>query len=552
MNARKFFPSALAVLWLLSACAAPGLPTRQPLPQVVKPIATLELEGASESPREVPAATESPGYPESPVMIAPLSTAIAPAIELPLPTAQLEYNRPPFGPPPIDNYFQNYGINPYEDPLEDHLSTFALDVDTASYTIARRYVLDGNLPPPEAVRVEEFVNYFDPGYPTSSKVAFGIYMDGAPSPFHHDGSHILRVGIQGHRIPESDRKPASLTFVIDISGSMEMENRLGLVKQSLELLVERLRPNDTVAIVVYGSEAYVVLNPTSGEDKRTILNAIHSLRTEGATNAEAGLRLGYQLAYAALRPGMINRVILCSDGVANVGNTGPEAILEQIQGYTRRGITLTTVGFGMGNFNDVLMEQLADHGDGNYAYVDDLGEARKLFVDNMTGTLQVIAKDAKVQVDFNPDVVSRYRLIGYENRSVADADFRNDAVDAGEIGSGHSVVALYSVILHPGARGRIATVQLRWQDPESRRVIEINGNFNTMDLVHSFDRADPYYQLAVAAAQYAEILRQSPWAYEYSISQVTLIAVRLARMLPEDPDVLEFADLVSRAEMLSY
>lgn len=552
MNARKNLPAALAFLLMLSACAAPGLPTKWPTPAAVKPIATLELEGAPESPREAPAATESPGNLENPVMIAPQATAIAPVMGLPMPTAQLEYGHPPFGQPPVDNYFRDYGINPFEDPLEDHLSTFALDVDTASYTVARRYVFDGNLPPPEAVRVEEFVNYFDPGYPTPSRVAFGIYMDGARSPFHRDGSYLLRVGIQGHRIPDSERKPASLTFVIDISGSMEMENRLGLVKQSLELLVERLHPNDTVAIVVYGSEAYVVLDPTSGEDKRTILNAIHSLRTEGATNAEAGIRLGYQLAYAALRPGMINRVILCSDGVANVGNTGPEAILEQIQGYTRRGITLTTIGFGMGNFNDVLMEQLADHGDGHYAYVDDLGEARKLFVDNLTGTLQVIAKDAKVQVDFNPDVVFRYRLIGYENRSVADADFRNDAIDAGEIGAGHSAVALYSVILHPGARGRIATVQLRWQDPESSRVVEINGNFNTMDLARSFDRADPHYQLAVAAAQYAEILRQSPWAYDYSISQVIPIAVHLARMLPEDPDVLEFADLVSRAEMLSY
>jgi Ca-activated chloride channel family protein len=307
-----------------------------------------------------------------------------------------------------------------------------------------------------------------------------------------------------------------------------------------------------VGIVVYGSEAYVVLKPTSGEDKGAILNAIYSLRTEGATNAEAGLRLGYQLAYQALRPGAINRVILCSDGVANVGETGPEAILEEVRGYTESGITLTTIGFGMGNFNDVLMEQLADKGDGHYAYVDDLDEARKLFVDDLTSMLQVIAKDAKVQVDFNPEVVSRYRLIGYENRAVADADFRNDYVDAGEIGAGHSAVALYALILNPGAEGRIATVQLRWQDPDTFQVTEINGNFNTWDLEKNFEQADPRYQLAVVVAQYAELLRNSPWAEGSSLGQLAPFAARLVSLLPADPDVQEFAELAARASRLMY
>lgn len=557
MNAQKMMISALLTVWMLAACTPVAAPTQDSLTQPVKPIVTIEMEGVPESRQEMPTATEAPVPMENPVLLAPQATAIAPAADYPMPTAAAEYSAIPVvpfpgAPPPTDNYFQNYGVNPFEDPREDHLSTFALDVDTASYSVARRYVTDGNLPPAEAVRVEEFVNYFDPGYPTPAGIAFGVYMDGAPSPFHLDGSQILRIGIQGYEIPDSERKPAALTFVIDISGSMEMENRLELVKRSLEMLVERLRPNDTVSIVVYGSDAYVVLNPTSGEDKSAILNAIYSLRTEGATNAEAGLRLGYQLAYEALRPGMINRVILCSDGVANVGNTGPEAILEQIRGYTQSGITLTTIGFGMGNFNDVLMEQLADNGDGNYTYVDDLDEARRLFVDNLTSTLQVIAKDAKVQVDFNPEVVSRYRLIGYENRAVADVDFRNDYVDAGELGAGHSVVALYAVILHPGAQGRIATIQLRWQDPQTFKVTEINGNFNTMDLASSFESTDPHYQLAATVAQYAELLRQSPWAYDSSFSQIAPIAVRLARLLPGDPDVSEFASLVSRAGMIRY
>jgi Ca-activated chloride channel family protein len=452
--------------------------------------------------------------------------------------------------PPDAMFFDDYGVNPFVDTYEDHLSTFALDVDTASYSVARRYVNDGNVPPAEAVRVEEFVNYFDPGYPTPPDMAFGIYADGAPSPFHTDGQYILRFGIQGYEIPDYARKPASLTFVIDVSGSMDRENRLGLVKHSLQMLVDRLRPDDTVAIVVYGSESRVVLYPTSGADRNTILNAIYSLRTEGSTNAEAGLQLGYQMAGSAFRPNGINRVILCSDGVANVGQTGPDAILNTIRGYVEEGITLTSVGFGMGNFNDVLLEQLSDNGNGTYAYVDDIDEARKLFVEDLTSTLQVIALDAKVQVDFNPDVVAYYRLIGYENRDVADQDFRNDTVDAGEIGAGHSATALYAVTFRPNADGRIATVQLRWEDPDTHQVTEINGNFNTWDLAQSFESADPRYQLAVVVAQYAELLRHSPWAAGTSASQLVEQAYRLSSILWDDPEVVEFASLVSRASQI--
>ena len=484
----------------------------------------------------------------------PLSAVpVAVATALPQPTqAPFEQgSEPQLAATPADNYFQDYGVNPYEDALEDHLSTFSLDVDTASYSVARRYVNDGSLPPAEAVRVEEFINYFEQGYPTPPEVAFGIYADGAPSPFEQNGTHLLRIGVQGYEVPEWQRKPAVLTFVIDVSGSMDRENRLGLVKQSLELLVERLTAEDTVSIVVYGSEARVVLDPTAGNDRRTILNAIYSLRPEGSTNAEAGLRLGYQLAMQAYQPGSINRVVLCSDGVANVGNTGPDAILEQIRGYVSEGIYLTSVGFGMGNFNDVLMEQLANDGNGSYAYVDTLDEAEKLFGEDLTSTLQVIARDAKVQVDFNPEVVARYRLIGYENRAVADQDFRNDYVDAGEIGAGHSATAIYAVQFNPGAQGRIATVQLRWEDPDTYEVHEINGNFNTWDLDGSFATTDPRYQLAVLAAYYAEALRESPWAADVSFGQLYSLAAPLMHSLGEDEEVAEFVSLIGRAAQIA-
>ena len=490
----------------------------------------------------------------------PQPTSTGPIAQQPMPTPLPTMTAPQEGEvappqPPDGMFFEDYGVNPFVDTYEDHLSTFALDVDTASYSVARRYVNDGNVPPADAIRVEEFVNYFDPGYPTPPDVAFGIYADGAPSPFntdgaHQDGSYILRFGIQGYEVPEYARKSASLTFVIDVSGSMDRENRLWLVKQSLQMLVDRLRPDDTVSIVVYGSEARVVLYPTSGEDRATILDAIYSLRPEGSTNAEAGLRLGYQMAWNAFRENAINRVILCSDGVANVGETGPDAILSEIRGYVETGITLTSVGFGMGNFSDVMMETLADNGNGNYAYVDDIDEAQKLFVEDLTSTLQVIALDAKIQVDFNPDVVAYYRLIGYENRDVADQDFRNDAVDAGEIGAGHSATALYAVMFRPNTDGRIATVQLRWEDPDTHQVTEINGNFNTWDLAASFEQADPRYQLAVVVAQYAEVLRNSPWAAGTYSSSLVDHAYRLSSLLWDDPDVVEFASLVSRASQI--
>ena len=453
-------------------------------------------------------------------------------------------------PTPTDNFFEDYGVNPFVDTSEDNLSTFALDVDTASYSVARRYVQGGNLPPEEAVRVEEFVNYFDQGYNPPSDAAFSIYADGAPSPFHQDGTHFLRVGIQGYDVPADERKAASLTFVIDVSGSMDRENRLGLVKESLRLLVEQLRPSDSVAIVVYGSEARMVLPPTSGEDPETILNAIYSLQPEGSTNAEAGLQLGYKVANEAFLPNGINRVILCSDGVANVGATGPDQILDSIRRYADTGITMTSIGVGMGNFNDVLMEQLANDGDGFYAYVDTIDEAERVFVDDLTSTLQTIALDSKVQVDFNPDVVERYRLIGYENRDVADEDFRNNEVDAGEIGAGHTATAIYAVQLVPDASGRVATVQLRWEDPDTHEVSEIAGDLNTSDLGTSFEQMAAHYQLSVVVAHYAEALRGSPWAEGVTIDELAVRAERIAAQL-DDLDVAEFATLVDQASQIS-
>ena len=428
---------------------------------------------------------------------------------------------PPNGAAYHDVFFKGAGTNPFIDTEDDKFSTFGMDVDTASYTVMRRFLRDGLLPPSEAIRVEEFVNAFAYNYTPPSDEAFAIHLEGAPSKFGEGKRlQLLRIGIQGRVIPDTDRKDAILTFVIDVSGSMRMENRLELVKRALTLLLEQLRPEDKVGIVVYGSNARVVLPHTSIVNQEYILTAIRALTPEGATNAEAGLRMGYELALQNSEPNCINRVILCSDGVANVGQTGPDAILKEVRTYVKDGVTLTTVGFGMGNYNDVLMEQLANKGNGSYAYVDTLDEAKRIFVENLTGTLQVIAKDAKIQVEFNPETVSRFRLLGYENRRLAHEDFRDDAVDAGEVGAGHSVTALYEIKLHENAGGKLATVFIRHEDPDTGNVTEVNESISTDALKGSFEETTPTFQLAASVAEFAEILRGSFWAQGGSFGNV--------------------------------
>ena len=297
--------------------------------------------------------------------------------------------------------------------------------------------------------------------------------------------------------------------------------------------------------------ARVVIDPTPGSEKDAILSAIYSLQPEGASNAEAGIRLGYKMALRAYEPDGINRVILCSDGVANVGNTEAEVILAEIRGHVQEGVTMTTIGFGMDNYNDVLMEQLADNGNGFYAYVDDMRESKRLFIDNLTSTIQTIAMDAKIQVDFNPEVVMRYRLVGFENRAVADDQFRDNSVDAGEVGAGHSVTALYEVKLFPAAYGKIASVYMRWEDPDSRAVTEISKDFYTGDLAREFEDADLYFQRGVVVAEYAEILKHSYWAEASTLDDVYRDATRIYEEMPRERDMEEFVDLVGDALRLS-
>ncbi len=453
---------------------------------------------------------------------------------------------------PYDSvFFENYGVNPFVDTEDDHLSTFGVDVDNASYVIARRYLNDGNLPNKDSVRTEEFLNYFDYDYTPPKKGAFNVDLDMALNEFGKN-TYLMRIGIQGQVIAKEDRKPAVLTFVIDVSGSMRRENRIGLVKKALRLLVDELDERDKIGIVIYGSNAKVLMEHKSIENKKQILKAIDQLEARGSTYAEKGIRLGYELALKYYEPGFINRVILCSDGVANVGRTGADDILKEISFYVKKGITLSAIGVGMGNYNDVLLEKLGNKGNGYYAYMDTLEEANKIFVDNLTGTLQVIAFDTKVQVDFNPEVVRSYRLLGYENRDIADNKFRDDKEDAGEVGGGHSVTVLYEVKLWKDKPGKIATVYLRYKEPVTRtEVIEENFSISTGELIKSFNRAPYNMKLAACVAQFAEILKKSYWAKDEKLAHIIEIMNTIPKKFRNEKEIKEFIELVKKADKIT-
>ncbi|MCX6827640.1 MAG: DUF3520 domain-containing protein, partial [candidate division Zixibacteria bacterium] len=347
-----------------------------------------------------------------------------------------------------------------------------------------------------------------------------------------------------------NRKPANLVFLIDISGSMSRENRLELVKKSLRILVDNLQENDQIGIVAYESSGHIVLTPTSIDDKDRILSAIEWLHPMGATNLEEGLRLAYSMAGGEFDRGKINSIILCSDGVANVGTTDPEALLGQIKNNADRGISLTAVGVGMGNYNDILLEKLGDKGNGHYAYVDDIAEAKRIFLRNLTGTLQAIARDVKIQVDFDSSTVRSYRLLGYENRDVADEKFRDNKEDGGEIGAGFQVTALYEIKLQKRIRSsHIATVYIRYKNSESERVNEVNYGIRLCDFNERFQDGSADFRLAAASAQFAEILRQSYWARNSKLADVRNLVSEISEEIGT-PAVNELLNLVSMAERL--
>ncbi|WP_035748746.1 von Willebrand factor type A domain-containing protein [Glycomyces sp. NRRL B-16210] len=437
-----------------------------------------------------------------------------------------------------------YAFNEPTSPADDPESTFAVDVDTASYDYARRAIGEGSLPPADQVRPEEFVNYFDQGYAEPEGNGFAVSVDGAELPEWYDSgdaTHIMRVGLQTRTVPDSERSDVNLTFVIDVSGSMSGE-RIQIVRDSLHTLVDRLRPTDSVAIVTYETDSEVLKGMTDVGDGEDLHAAIDDLSARGSTNMQAGLEDGYELAAEAFETGKDNRVILLSDGAANVGLTEHDAMLDRLEGHIADGITLLTVGVG-DSYNQALLEQLADNGNGWAVYFATEKEAQRVFGDRLTSTLGVTARDAKIQVTFSADTVAEYRLIGFENRAIADEDFENDSVDGGEVGPGHSVTALYALSL-TGEAGELAQVDVRWQDPETGEIDTASGEFEAGAFGES---ALPSLQVDMVAAAFAEVLRGSAAGFDCA---AILPAAQSVAEDSDDPDVQELAELVAWASDL--
>ncbi|MGW2958097.1 YfbK domain-containing protein [Streptomyces sp. NPDC001220] len=433
-------------------------------------------------------------------------------------------------------------------PPSDYLSTFALDVDTASYGYARRTLADGARPAPSTVRAEEFVNSFRQDYPTPDHNGFTVTVDGARTT--DPNWSLVRVGLATRPADATaDRPPAALTFVIDVSGSMDEPGRLDLAKKSLDTMTDRLRDDDSVAIVAFSERAEKVLPMTRLAGHRgEIHDAVDSLAALYSTNLGEGVETGYATAVAGLRKDATNRVVLISDGLANDGETDPDAILKRIDSDRREyGITLFGVGVGS-DYGDALMERLADKGDGHTTYVSDTATANRVFCRQLPQNIDLVARDAKAQVAFDPHTVADFRLIGYQDRKVADKDFRDDRVDGGEVGPGHTVTALYAVRTRPGTEGHLATATVRWLDPETRAPHEDTGAMEAGALHYSVWTASPRFQVTAVAAYFADALAGGDYDIpgKPSLSSLHSRATTLARTT-EDRDVSDLATAIREA-----
>ena len=460
--------------------------------------------------------------------------------------------------------------NDFLSSAETPLSTFSIDVDTASYANVRRFLQEDSLPPAGAIRTEELINYFTYNYPQPiGEQPFSVNLEVSRAPWDTK-RELVRIGLKGRELPASERPPANLVFLIDVSGSMNEPDKLPLLQRSLHGLVENISPLDHVAIVAYAGSSGLVLPSTPGTKKQDIIAAIENLSAGGSTHGSQGIKLAYETARENFLKEGANRVILCTDGDFNVGVTNESELQKLIEKERETGVFLSVLGFGRGNLKDSTMEMLADKGNGNYAYIDSPAEGRKVLVEQMGSTLFTIAKDVKIQVEFNPSRVAGYRLIGYENRLLAKEDFNDDKKDAGEIGAGHTVTALYEIIpagqpipgapsVDPlkyqsteGARetkpssNELLTVKLRYKEPDGdkSKLIEVPL---VADEVKSFDQASPDFRFAAAIAAFSMKLRGSPQAGDISWDDIQK-SVRAS--LGEDPSSYraEFLTLVEKAK----
>ncbi|MDH5367868.1 MAG: von Willebrand factor type A domain-containing protein [Cyclobacteriaceae bacterium] len=434
--------------------------------------------------------------------------------------------------------------NSFLEATKNPLSTFSIDVDAASYSNVRRFLNNGQMPPKDAVRIEEMVNYFNYDYeqPTGD-IPFSVNTEISTAPWN-DKHKLVHIGLQGKNIPTDNLPPSNLVFLIDVSGSMSSTNKLPLLKAGYKLLVGQLRPQDNVAIVVYAGAAGLVLPSTSGKNKNAILNALNKLQSGGSTAGGAGIKLAYKVAKENFKPEGNNRVILATDGDFNIGessNAGMERLIEQKR---EEGVFLTVLGFGMGNYKDSKMETIADKGNGNYAYIDNILEAKKVLVNEFGGTLFTIAKDVKLQIEFNPAKVQSYRLIGYENRALRNEDFNNDKKDAGELGSGHTVTAMYEIIpvgvkskfnpidelkyqkteIDPKSinSNELMTVKLRYKQPNGSKSKLIEHPL--LDEQIDLDNTSNNFRWAAAVAEWGMLLRDSEFKGDANFDQVLQLA----------------------------
>ncbi|MDJ0957298.1 MAG: VWA domain-containing protein [Arenicellales bacterium] len=447
-----------------------------------------------------------------------------------------------------ENY-AHFEDNPVKVVTENPVSTFSIDVDTGSYANVRRILASGELPRRDAVRVEELINYFDYQYvaPSDPSTPFKVHTELAPTPWNPH-TVLLQIGIKGYEVNRQQIPTSNLVFLIDVSGSMRAVNKLELLKNAMKLLARQLRVQDRVSIVVYAGASGVVLEPVGGDQTAKIHHAIDRLSAGGSTNGGAGIRLAYSLARQHFVKNGINRVILATDGDFNVGTVDFEALKNLVESERESGVTLTTLGFGTGNYNDHLMEQLADVGNGNYAYIDTLNEAQKVLVEEMSATLHTIAKDVKIQIEFNPNVVAEYRLIGYENRILNREDFNNDKVDAGDIGAGHTITALYELSLVQSShrwldplrygdsgnaanatkQDELAFLKLRYKQPLESNSKLITRKIAHRDVKHEIGRASNGYRFAAAVAAFGQILRGGKYVGDFDYTDVVQLA-RAAR-----------------------
>jgi len=454
----------------------------------------------------------------------------------------------------------------------DPVSTFSIDVDTAAYANVRRMLAqEGRLPPSDAVRLEEFVNYFDYNYPAArnTEQPFSIHTEMAPAPWD-EKRVLLQIGLKGYEPAPAERPAANLVFLIDVSGSMRSQNKLGLVKKSLRLLVNQMKAQDRIALVVYAGAAGAVLESTPGNQKAKILSAIDGLEAGGSTHGSAGIKLAYAVAQENLIENGINRVLIASDGDMNVGTVNRQALKDLIKRKREAGVALTTLGFGSGNYNDALMEQLADVGNGSASYIDTLKEAQKVLVNEMQSTLLTIASDVKIQVEFNPSVVAEYRLLGYENRILNRADFNNDKIDAGEIGAGHTVTALYEVALvgsggehiselryggqksHPGGnlQSELAHIKLRYKTPGEKHSKLLTRTVKRKDQRQDLHASSNDLRFAASVAGFAQLLRGGDFTQDWDYGAALALA-RNARGADNHGYRSEFIHLVELAQSLT-